>query len=323
MPDDPRTSPLLHSTGSQSDPPMRNLTGYGSAPPHPHWPGDARLAISFVLNVEEGAERTPLNGDDIGESYLHEIPVTPARKGQRHLSAESMVDYGSRAGFWRLLRLFNERKMPLTAFACGRALELNPDAGAALAQSGHEVAGHGYRWIDYRELPASVEREHILKTIQIIKKTTGKRPVGWYTGRASLHSHRLIAEEGGFLYSSDAYDDDLPHWVPMGDRRLLIIPYALDTNDMKFCVSPGLTSGQAFCDYLSDAMDLLLEEGKHCPKMMSVGLHARISGRPGRAAALTRFLDRVTARNDIWICRREEIARHWLQVSALMGHRPH
>ncbi|TLU83451.1 MAG: chitin deacetylase [Chlorobium sp.] len=288
----------------------RDLQGYGGDPPHAHWPDEARVAVQFVLNIEEGAESTVLNGDARSESYLHELPGRPAREGERDLSVESMYEYGSRAGFWRILELFGNRNLPLTAFACGRALELNPAIGRALAAAGHEIAGHGYRWLDYRSIPEDEERRHISATIEIIELVCGRRPVGWYTGRVSQHTRLLIRNEGGFLYSSDAYNDDLPYWFE-GSPAHLVIPYSLVTNDFRYLLPNGFACGDDFFQLLKDAFDQLWNEGKHRPKMMSVGLHPRISGHPARALALARFLDYITDREGVWICRREEIARHW------------
>jgi allantoinase len=288
----------------------RDLVGYGGRPPHARWPNDARLALQFVLNVEEGAERSILNGDEGSESYLHELPDRPPRLGERDLSVESMYEYGSRAGVWRILDLFETRGLPLTVFAVGQALELNPKVGRALSEGGHEIAGHGYRWIDYRHLPEDEERRHIRLTTEIIERICGKRPVGWYTGRVSQNTRRLLREERGFLYTSDAYNDDLPYWLP-GSPPLLVIPYTLVNNDARYLLSTGFSSGKDFFHMLRDAFDFLWREGEQSPKMMSVGLHGRISGNPARAAALARFLDYVGEHDLVWICRREEIARHW------------
>ncbi len=292
-------------------PEPRNLVGYGGNPPHPHWPGEARLAVQFVLNVEEGSEQSIVNGDTQSESYLHELPGRPPRAGERDLSVESMYEYGSRAGVWRILELFKARDLPLTAFAVGKALELNPEIGRALAETGHEIAGHGYRWIDYRDMPEDEERQHISLTIDAIERSCGKRPLGWYTGRVSPNTRRLIHEEGGFLYTSDYYNDDLPYWLP-GSPPLLAIPYTLVNNDMRYLLPTGFSSGEDFFQQLKDACDLLWQEGERQPKMMSVGLHGRISGHPARAMALERFLDYIQARDAVWICRREDIARHWI-----------
>jgi len=289
----------------------RDLVGYGGSPPDPRWPGGSRVALQFVLNIEEGAESSILNGDPQSESYLHELPGRAARVGERDLSAEGMYEYGSRAGVWRVLRLFEDRGLPLTAFAVGQALELNPRIAEALRNAGHEVAGHGYRWIDHRDMPEEEERRHILRTVEVIERLCGKRPVGWYTGRISPNTHRLVWEEGGFLYTSDAYNDDLPYWLP-GSPAHLVIPYTLVNNDARYLLSTGFSTGDDFLRQLQDAFDHLWEEGARSPKMMSVGLHGRISGHPARAEALARFLDYVHGHEAVWICRREEIARHWM-----------
>ncbi len=291
----------------------RDLAGYGSNPPHPHWPSGARLAVQFVLNVEEGAEQSILNGDEQSEGYLHELPGRPPRLGERDLSVEGMYEYGSRVGAWRILDLFAARDLPLTAFAVGLALEFNPDLGRALSAAGHEVAGHGYRWIDYRAVPEAEERRHIRLTIEAIERICGTRPVGWYTGRVSQNTRRLLREEGGFLYLSDAYNDDLPYWLADAPPQL-VIPYTLVTNDARYLMSNGFASGADFFALLKDAFDLLWQEGEHRPKMMSIGLHGRISGHPARAMALARFLDYVQSHDAVWVCRRADIARHWMAV---------
>jgi allantoinase len=289
----------------------RDLVGYGGRPPQPRWPGEARVAVQFVLNIEEGAESCILNGDAQSEAYLHELPGRPSRLGERDLSVEGMYEYGSRAGVWRILDLFSARGLPLTAFAVGQALELNPEIARALATAGHEVAGHGYRWLDYRDIPEEEERRHIRRTLDIIERLCGQRPVGWYTGRVSHNTRRLLREEGGLLYSSDAYNDDLPYWLP-GAPAHLIIPYTLVNNDARYLLPNGFAGGDDFFRLLKDAFDLLWEEGARHPKLMSVGLHGRISGHPARAMALARFLDYLQGHDWVWICRREEIARHWL-----------
>lgn len=291
----------------------RDLTGYGGNPPNPHWPGGARLAVQFVLNVEEGAEQSIVNGDEQSEGYLHELPGRPPRLGERDLSVEGMYEYGSRAGAWRVLDLFAARDLPLTAFAVGLALELNPELGRALSAAGHEVAGHGYRWIDYRTIPEAEERRHIRLTIEAIERICGTRPVGWYTGRVSQNTRRLLREEGGFLYLSDAYNDDLPYWLADTPPQL-VVPYTLVTNDARYLMSNGFASGADFFALLKDAFDLLWQEGEHRPKMMSIGLHGRISGHPARAMALARFLDYVQSHDAVWVCRRADIARHWMAV---------
>lgn len=291
----------------------RDLLGYGGDPPQAGWPNGARLALQFVLNIEEGGESSLFNGDPRSEAWLHELPGRPAREGERDPSVEGMYEYGSRAGVWRILELFRERALPLTAFAVGRALELTPEIGRALGEAGHEVAGHGYRWLDYRSVPEEEERAHIRRTIAVIEQCCGRRPLGWYTGRVSPNTRRLVREEGGFLYDSDSYNDDLPYWLP-GKPPHLVIPYTLVNNDFRYLIPTGFATGQDFLQLLKDALDCLWLEGARRPKVMSVGLHGRISGHPARAMALARFLDYAQEREAVWICRREEIARHWLAV---------
>jgi len=291
----------------------RRLRGYGRHPPNPKWPGGARLALQFVLNVEEGAERTVVNGDQGSETYLSEIAGARQVLGQRHYSSESLYDFGAAAGFWRILRLFQSRGLPLTAFVVGRALELNPDAGAALAEAGHEVAGHGYRWVDYRDVDEATERAHIELTCKRIEESTGALPVGWYTGRVSSNTRRLLVERGHLLYDSDAYDDELPYWLTYERRAHLVVPYTLVNNDIRYVLSPGCAHGGDFFALLRDGFDMLWHEGIEHPRMMSVGLHARLSGHPARAAAIARFLDYVAEREGVWICRRRDVAEHWRQ----------
>jgi allantoinase len=294
-----------------SEPYPRDLVGYGGQPPHPRWPGDARIALSFVLNYEEGGEASILHGDAASEAYLHEVPGTAPRAAARNLSVESVYEYGARAGFWRIRRMFVERRLTLTVYAVGMALERNPLAGRAMVEGGFEVASHGWRWIDYHDVPDAEERAHIKLAIAAIEQATGARPVGWYTGRISPNTRRLVAEEGGFLYDSDSYADDLPYWEVVAGAPQLIVPYTLDNNDMKFAVANGFDHGEGFFRYLRDAFDVLYAEGADSPKMMSVGLHCRLVGRPGRAAALARFLDHVRGHERVWITTRKEIARHW------------
>jgi putative urate catabolism protein len=289
----------------------RDLLGYGRRPPHPRWPNAARVAVQFVLNIEEGAESSIVNGDAQSEAYLHELYGRPSRVDERDRSIESMYEYGSRAGVWRILELFESRGLPLTAFAVERALELTPEIGHALRDAGHEVAGHGYRWLDYRAIPEETEREHIQRTIDVIEQVCGKRPVGWYTGRVSHNTRRLLREQGGLVYDSDAYNDDLPYWLA-GSPAHLVIPYTFVNNDARYLMPHGYACGDDFFVLLKDAFDQLWQEGAQYPKMMSVGLHARISGHPARAAALARFLDYVQSYDSVWVCRREEIARHWM-----------
>jgi len=296
----------------------RDLVGYADKAPFADWPGNARLAVQFVLNIEEGAESCVLNGDAESESYLHELPGRPARPNERDLSVESLFEYGSRSGVWRVLELFRSRAVPLTAFAAGRALELAPEIGRVLAADGHEVAGHGYRWLDYRRMPEDEERTHIRRTIEAIERICGKRPVGWYTGRVSENTCRLLEEEGGFLYTADAYNDDLPYWRSESSS-LLVIPYSLVNNDARYLLPNGFATGEDFFHSLKDAFDFLWMEGERCPKIMSVGLHSRISGQPARAMALARFLDYVLSRDLVWLCRRAEIAAHWAALKPRSG----
>jgi allantoinase len=291
----------------------RDMIGYGGKPPDLRWPNGARLALQFVINYEEGGENSILHGDRASEAFLSEIVAAQPLYGVRHMSMESIYEYGSRAGFWRLLRLFTERGMTATVFAVGMALERNPAAAAAMVAAGFEVAAHGWRWIDYQYVDAATEREHIGLAVAAIERATGSRPLGWYTGRTSPNTRALVAEHGGFLYDADSYADDLPYWELVGDRPVLIVPYTLDANDMRFATAQGFNSGDQFFAYLKDAFDLLYAEGATAPKMMSVGLHARLAGRPGRAQALARFLDYVAARDRVWICRRVDIARHWIE----------
>lgn len=289
----------------------RDLVGYGSRPPDPDWPDNARLAVQFVLNYEEGGENCLLHGDPASEAFLSEIVGADARSGVRHMSMESIYEYGSRAGVWRLLRMFEEYEMPLTIFAVGMAVERHPAVIEEMVKLGHEICSHGYRWIDYQYVEEDVEVEHMGLAIEAIRKVTGERPLGWYTGRTSPNTRRLVVEEGGFLYDADDYSDDLPFWDTQFGRPHLVIPYTLDANDMRFATPQGFNCGDQFFSYLRDAFDLLYSEGKRSPKMMSVGLHCRLAGRPGRAASVARFLEYISGFEDIWICRRIEIANHW------------
>lgn len=301
----------------------RDMIGYGRTPPHANWPGKARVALQFVLNYEEGGENNVLHGDAASETFLSEI-IGAAAFPNRHLSMESIYEYGSRAGLWRLLRMFQERKLPLTIFGVAMALKRNPEAVAAFQQLGHEIACHGLRWITYQNMDEATEREHMREAVAIIKDLTGAAPQGWYTGRDSPNTRKLVVEHGGFRYDADYYGDDLPFWQKVdytnasGQAAVapqLIVPYTLDTNDMRFAAMQGFNSGTQFFDYLKDAFDVLYAEGDpnglNQPKMLSIGLHCRLVGRPARAAALARFLDYVQSHDQVWITRRIDIAEHW------------
>jgi allantoinase len=307
----------------------RDLIGYGRTPPHPQWPGQARVALQFVLNYEEGGENCVLHGDPASETFLSEI-IGAAAFPNRHMSMESIYEYGSRAGLWRILRMFEERKLPLTIFGVSMALQRHPEAVAAFQELGHEIACHGLRWISYQNMDEETERAHMREAVQIIQELTGSAPLGWYTGRDSPNTRRLVVEHGGFRYDADYYGDDLPFWQevahtgPDGKPAVtpqLIVPYTLDTNDMRFAAMQGFNSGTQFFDYLKDAFDVLYKEGDpdglNQPKMLSIGLHCRLVGRPARAAALARFLDYVQSHDKVWITRRIDIAEHWHK------HHPH
>ncbi|HWK71619.1 MAG TPA: allantoinase PuuE [Burkholderiaceae bacterium] len=287
---------------------QRDLVGYGRRPPHAQWPNGAKLAVQFVINFEEGGEKSPLYGDSESESFLLEQPTAPFT-AQRNLSAESQYEYGSRAGFWRLHRLFTERRIPVTVFGVATALAQNPEAVSAMQEADWEIASHGMRWRSYASMPCDEEREEIAKAIALHTQVTGSRPLGWYTGGMSSSTRQLLAEAGGFRYESNSFCDDLPYWVRVGDQTQLIIPYIHDTNDMRYLTPFGFQS--TFFEYLSGAFDLLHREGKTAPKMMTIGLHNRIAGRPGRAAELERFLDHVLRHADVWVTRRIDIAEHW------------
>ena len=288
----------------------RDLVGYGPNPPQADWPGGARIAIQLVLNYEEGAENSVLHGDPASETFLSDM-INPAPvTGARHMSMEQIYEYGSRVGVWRLLRLFDRYGVPVTVFGVAMALERNPAAVEAFLQAGHEIASHGWRWINYQDVPEPIEREHMARAIEIQTRLTGERPLGWYTGRTSPNTRRIVAEEGGFLYDADDYSDDLPFWVRIGAATQLIVPYTLEANDMRFS-GTGLNTGEQFYSYLKDAFDVLYAEGETKPKMMSVGLHCRIVGRPGKMAGLERFIRYALGHQDVWFCRRVDIARHW------------
>lgn len=289
----------------------RDMVGYGQHPPQAKWPGGARVAMQFVVNYEEGGENCVLHGDDASEAFLSEIVGAPAYTGMRHLNMESIYEYGSRVGYWRLNRLFVEREIPVTVFAVAMALQRHPDIVENMLQSGWEIASHGYRWIDYQHCPPGLEREHLHKAVEIHTATTGIPPRGWYLGRCSPESHRIAAEYGKFIYNADTYADELPYWDHKFGQPQLMVPYTLDANDMRFATPQGFNSGDQFYNYLKDSFDLLYAEGEHSPKMMSVGLHCRLAGRPGRAAALARFLDYTQQHEKVWYATRLEIAEHW------------
>jgi len=302
-------------TNSAPAPYPRDLKGYGRNPPHPHWPGNARIALQFVMNYEEGGENNVLHGDPASETFLSEIIGAQAFPN-RHMSIETMFEYGTRAGFWRLLREFERRKMPVTFFAVAMAMQRYPEAVAAMLEGGHEIACHGLRWITYQLMDEAQERAHMKEAVAIHTEMTGAPPLGWYTGRDSPNTRKLVVEHGGFLYDSDSYADDLPYWTEVeanGKKQPhLVVPYTLETNDMRFVAMQGFNSGTQFFDYLKDAFDVLYAEGETAPKMLSIGLRSRVIGRPARFASLQRFLDYVERHDRVWICRRADIARHWI-----------
>ena len=288
------------------------MIGYGSKEPKVVWPNNAKLALQIVLNYEEGGENNILHGDKHSETFLSEIIGAQAFK-ERHINMESMYEYGSRRGFWRLHKLFQEKKIPITIFGVAMALERNPEVCEAIKNGNYEIACHGWRWIDYQKVKKSTEKKDMKLAIKSIKKIFGKRPLGWYTGRCSPNTRDLVFEDGKFLYDSDSYSDDLPYWEYKKNKKQLIIPYTLDNNDMRFATNQGFNSGDQFYTYLKDSFDTLYEEGKTNPKMMSVGLHCRLIGRPGRIQSLKKFLDYVLKFNDVWICKRIDIAKHWIK----------
>lgn len=296
----------------------RNMTGYGATPPKADWPGGAKLAISVVLNYEEGGENCILHGDAASEAFLSDIPGAAPWPGQRHWNMESIYDYGARAGFWRLHRLFTGRDLPVTIFGVASALARSPEHLAAMQAAGWEIASHGLKWVEHRDMPEEEERAAIAEAIRLHTEVTGQAPRGWYTGRCSTNTVRLVAETGGFDWISDTYDDDLPHWMEFGDRDQLILPYTLEANDMRFATAPGWVTGRDFEDYLTDAFDVLYAEGQAgAPKMLSIGLHCRLVGRPGKIAGLMRFLDHAMAHDGVWFATRGQIAQHWAT------HHPH
>ncbi len=289
----------------------RDMIGYGRNPPDPKWPGGARVAVQFVVNYEEGGENCILHGDAASEAFLSDVLGAQPWPGQRHMNVESMYEYGSRAGFWRLWRMFTAREMPVTVYGVATALARNPEIVAAMKEANWEIASHGLKWIDYRNFTAEEERAHVEEAIRIHTEVTGSRPLGWYTGRTSVNTRDLVKAEGGFVYDSDTYADDLPYWEQGPKGPHLVIPYSLETNDMRFSNAPGFTESEQFFQYLKDTFDVLWEEGATSPKMMSIGLHCRIVGRPGRAAGLARFLDYIASKEKVWIPRRIDIAWHW------------
>ena len=296
----------------------RDLAGYGRNVPHARWPNGARVALQLVLNYEEGSENNVLHGDAASETFLSEIIGAPAFSN-RHMSMESIYEYGSRAGYWRLMREFEQRKIPLTIFGVAMALQRAPEAVAAMIEAGHEIACHGLRWISYQMMDEATERAHMKEAVAIMREITGSAPQGWYTGRDSPNTRKLVVEHGGFVYDADSYADDLPYWTEVESNGKqhphLVVPYTLETNDMRFAAMQGFNSGTQFFEYLKDAFDVLYREGDpaglNAPKMLSVGLHCRIVGRPARFAALQRFLDYVQSHDKVWICRRIDIAQHW------------
>ena len=290
----------------------RDMIGYGAKSKKIKWPNNARIAVQIVLNYEEGAENCILHGDKYSETFLSEIIGAKPIKG-RHINMESLYDYGSRSGFWRLHKIFQEKKIPITIFGVAMALERNQEVCEAIKNGNYEVACHGWRWIDYQNVKKSTEKKDMKLAIKTIKKIFGKRPLGWYTGRCSPNTRDLVFDDGGFLYDSDSYGDDLPYWEYKKNKKQLIIPYTLDNNDMRFATNQGFNTGDQFYTYLKDSFDALYEEGKTNPKMMSVGLHCRLIGRPGRIQSLKKFLDYALKFNDVWICKRIDIAKHWIK----------
>ena len=290
----------------------RNLVGYGQKDFKIEWPNKAKIAVQFVLNYEEGGENCVLNGDKYSETFLSEIIGAKPIEG-RHMNMESIYEYGSRRGFWRIYKNFNDRKIPLTVFGVGLALEKNKEICFAIKESNFEIVSHGYKWIDYQFINEEIEKEHIIKSYEIIKSIFGEYPLGWYTGRTSPNTRRLVVENTNVIYDSDSYSDDLPYWENINDKQHLIIPYTLDNNDMRFATNQGFNSGEQFFQYLKDSFDCLYKEGETNPKMMSIGLHCRLIGRPGRIESLLKFLDYIQQFKDVWICKRNEIAEHWYQ----------
>ena len=301
----------------------RDMRGYGQTPPDPQWPGGAKIAVQFVLNYEEGGENNVLHGDAASEAFLSDIAGAQPWPGMRHWNMESIYDYGARAGFWRLHRLFTGARIPLTIYGVASALARSPEQVRAMQDAGWEIASHGLKWVEHRDMPEDEERAAIAEAVRLHTEVTGERPRGWYTGRCSENTVRLVAEEGGFAYVSDTYDDDLPYWLSVGARDQLVIPYTLEANDMRFATAPGYITGEQFFQYLRDAFDELYAEGvAGAPRMMSIGLHCRLIGRPGKIAGLRRFIDHIQRHEGVWCPRRIDIADHWAEVHPPMD-RPH
>ena len=305
----------------------RDLIGYGRTPPHPQWPDAARIAVQFVLNYEEGSENSVLHGDAASEQFLSEINGA-APYPARHMSIESIYEYGSRAGVWRILREFEARRLPLTVFGTSMALQRHPELTQAFVELGHEIACHGWRWLHYQNVDEATEREHMLIAVNIIRQLTGQAPQGWYTGRDSPNTRKLVVEHGGFAYDADYYGDDLPFWTTVSctdgsTKPHLVVPYTLDVNDMRFVTQPGISTADHFFQYLKDSFDILYAEGDpnglDAPKMLSIGMHCRLLGRPGRFRALQKFLDHIQSHDNVWVCRRIDIARHWMQTFPFSG----
>ena len=297
----------------------RDLVGYGANPPKADWPGGARIAVQFVLNYEEGGENCILHGVAASEAFLSEMVSAQPLMGVRHISMEQLYEYGSRVGVWRILKLFERHNLPMTVYAVAMAAERHPEVIKAMVDAGHEIASHGYRWINYQYVQEDTERDHLRKAVEILTQVAGSRPLGWYTGRTSPNTRRLVAEYGGFLYDADDYNDDLPYWSLVEGKPQLIVPYTLDVNDMRFINPQGFAHSDEFFGYMRDTFDMLYAEGERAPKMMSVGLHCRLAGRPGRAVAVSRFLDHIAKHDRVWIATRLEIAEHWHREHLALG----
>jgi putative urate catabolism protein len=299
----------------------RDFVGYGATPPHPRWPGGARIAVQFVLNYEEGGERNILDGDSVAETFLSDV-IGAEAIADRHMSVESLYEYGSRAGVWRVLRLFERFDVPFTVFGVARALQRNPEVTAAFLAAGCDIVGHGLRWLSYQQVDEATERRHLSEAVAVLTELTGVAPTGWYTGRDSPRTRRLVVEHGGFFYDSDSYADDLPYWVEVAGRPHLVVPYTLDVNDMRFLTPQGFNSGEQFYQYGADAFDALYQEGISTPKLLTIGLHGRIIGRPGRIVGLERLVEHILSHDGVWVCRRIEVAQHWAATHPADGTRP-